>query len=214
MSLIVFEGIDASGKSSQAKLLFNYLKNKNVLVQMIKFPRYETFFGKIAGWNLTGKIGGMKLTPYLACLPFALDRWRAKSKIKNWLSQGKTVIIDRYTWSSVAHQAAKAKNIQKVVNWILWLEYQFLGLPKESKVIYLDIMVEQSQELMNKRKEKVYVKGKDDAEKDVKYQKKVLKIYRQLAKKNPHWIRVNNYDQQGKLLSLKKIFKLVVDKIF
>ncbi|MCG2691437.1 thymidylate kinase, partial [Microgenomates group bacterium] len=91
--LVVIEGIDGSGKSTQAKLLKADF--------LLAFPRYENFFGKIIKYLLHLKCG-QKINPYVLAFLFAADRLAAKPMIKRWLKEGKTVVLDRYTGSSQA----------------------------------------------------------------------------------------------------------------
>ena len=188
--LIVFEGIDGSGKSTQIELYFNYLKSKKIPARLISFPRYDQFYGSLSGRILRGELNGNQLSPYLFSLPFAADRLMAKDQINNWLKAGSTVLVDRYVWSSVAHQGAKDP---AVIDWIIKMEYEINRLPKEDQVVYLNLPVDVSQKLMKS-------KSKDEAEKDVDYQKKVYVLYQQLAEKY-HWQVIDCLDKQNHLLS-------------
>jgi len=194
--MIVLEGIDGSGKATQAKLL----KPDWCLA----FPRYDHFIGKVIKYLLHLKFG-QKINPYLLAWLFAADRWFSKTEINFWLKQGKTVVIDRYTGSSQAHQGAKLKGIEqeKLINWIDWLENKVYRLPKADKVFFLDLGPEKTQMLIAKRGRK-----KDAAEKDFNYQKKTYELYRQLAKRKK-WIIINSLDKKGKLLTAKEIHERI-----
>ena len=151
--LIVLEGIDGSGKSTQAKLLKADF--------LLAFPRYNYFFGKIIKLILHHE-WGKKLSPYLVAGFFALDRLMAKKTINGYLEAGKTVLLDRYTGSSQAHQGAKLTGAaqQKLIDWIDWLENKFFQLPQADKVIYLQVPPQISKKLMRSRQ-------KDEAEKEI-----------------------------------------------
>lgn len=179
--LIVFEGIDGSGKSTQVKL---FPADKK-----LSFPRYDHFFGRLIKLVLTRRWAS-GLSPYLVALLFALDRWLAKPIIIGWLKQGKTVALDRYTFSSMAHQGVKQKNL---VDWIYWLEFKVFRLPQPNKVIYLKVNPEVTQKLMAGR-------HKDLAEADYAYQQKTAKLYQVLAKKYQFTI-INCLDTKNRLLS-------------
>ncbi|MDZ7586313.1 MAG: dTMP kinase [Patescibacteria group bacterium] len=168
--LIVIEGVDGSGKSTQVKMFPADYK--------LAFPRYDHFFGKIIKIILHHE-WGKRLSPYLTAGFFALDRLMAKSMINSWLKEGQTVLVDRYTASSQAHQGAKLKGEkrQKLINWIGWLENKLFKLPLPDKVIYLKVPAEMSQRLMVGRKQK------DTVEKDLVYQKETVKVYEKLAKR-------------------------------
>jgi len=207
--LIVVDGTDGSGKTTQVKLLFNYLKQQNVPVETMDFPRYENVYGKIVKAILTSQ-WGQRLSPYLVALPFAMDRRAARGKILEWLKIGKVIIVDRYVTSSVAHQGAKleGKKREKLMKWIENLEYGFNQLVKEDLVIFLSLPFQASQKLI---KQRLKNKGKRDlVDVDVEYQRKVAGVYNQMAKKNKHWRAIKCVDVKGKLLSRQTIHKKVV----
>lgn len=181
MALIVFEGIDGSGKSTQAKLFPADSK--------LAFPRYHTFVGRLIKIVLTKKWAS-QLNPRAVAFLFGLDRWLAKPMITGWLKQGQTVVLDRYTYSSLAHQGAKQKNL---IDWIYWLEFKVFRMPLPDKVIYLKIDPAVSRRLMAGR-------NKDLAEADFKYQQATAKLYQALAKKY-HFTVINCVDNKNRLLS-------------
>jgi len=205
--LIVFEGTDGSGKSTQVKLLFNYLKRKGISSKIISFPRYDKFYGNLAGRVLKGEFGGNSLSPYLTALPFATDRLMAKKKINRWLDGGQIVLVDRYVGSSLAHQGAKLRGEKQkeLVEWVLRMEYKINQLPREDIVIFLDLPVNLTQNLLKIRNLK-----KDIAEKDVEYQKQSIKLYHDLIDKFKHWQTVKGVDEKGKLLSKDEMHQRIL----
>ncbi len=207
--LIVVDGADGSGKTTQVKLLFNYLKQKQILVETMDFPRYENVYGKIVKAILTSQWGQV-LSPYLVALPFAMDRRAARSKISEWLKAGKLVIVDRYATSSMAHQGAKleGRKREKLMQWIEKLEYGFNQLVKEDLVIFLSLPFEVSQKLI---KQRLKNKGKRDlVDVDANYQKKVVGVYKQMAKKSKHWRAIKGVDPKGKLLSRQAVHERIL----
>lgn len=195
--LIVLEGIDGSGKSTQAKLL--------KADWLLAFPRYDQFFGKIIRYLLHRKYG-QKINPYVLAFLFAADRFCAKPLINDWLSEEKTVVLDRYTGSSQAHQGAKVsgRKRQKLIAWIDWLENKFFQLPQADKVIYLQVPPQISKKLMRSRQ-------KDEAEKDFMYQQKAYQLYCQLAKAKK-W-QIINCVKKGKLLTSKEIHEEILSRL-
>ncbi|MCX6817122.1 MAG: dTMP kinase [Candidatus Beckwithbacteria bacterium] len=208
MSLIVFEGIDGSGKSTQVQMLFNYLKSKKVKVEKLDFPRYDCFFGKIIHFILHQK-WGKEISPYWVAWLFATDRLLAKRMINNWLKAGKTVLIDRYTGSSQAHQGAKlkGKEREKIINWIERLEDQWYGLPKADEVFWLKMPAQVTSQLISGRK-----REKDEAEKDLEHQRQAFEIYQQLAKRKK-WQIINSLDKNNQLLSAQKIHEEIISRL-
>ncbi|KKU61468.1 MAG: Thymidylate kinase [Candidatus Beckwithbacteria bacterium GW2011_GWB1_47_15] len=204
--LIVFEGIDGSGKATQAKLLFNYLKKRKVAVEEIAFPRYDTIHGQVVKRMLQGEFG-KSVNPYLACLPFALDRLMARDMIKNWLAQDKLVIADRYVTASMVHLSAflpQDKQQRKFMDWVAILEYQIHGLPLENLVVLLKVPARLSQKLMVK---------KDMVEKDLIYQKRVYNQYQQMAKKFGHWVVVECVDKKEEILPKSEVHQRVLEAL-
>ena len=113
--LIVFEGIDGSGKGTQTKKLFNFLKNKGIKTELFEFPFYsETFFGKEVGNYLNGEFGGLKeIHPKLSAMLYAGDRYEKRDELIKKLNQGYLIICDRYVPSNIAHQTAKYNDIKE-----------------------------------------------------------------------------------------------------
>ena len=190
--LMVLEGIDGSGKATQAKLLRPDF--------LVSFPRYDKFFGRVIKF-LLHLPWGQKINPYLLAGLFATDRWQAKKEINYWLNKGKTVVIDRYTGSSQAHQGAKLNGDkrEKIINLIDWLENKCFRLPQADMVFFLNLNSEKTRLLMAKRE-----REKDSAEKDLEHQEQAFKIYQQLAKRKK-WQIINCLDKSGKLLTAKEI---------
>src|SRR3989344_5855597 len=163
--LIVFEGIDGSGKATQAKLLFKYLKNKKIPLVLVSFPIYKSCWGKMVRRYLDGEFGGINnVDPYLASVLYAGDRLLVSEQIKNWIRAGKIVVCDRYTGSNIAHQAAKIKDQSeksKFIDWLEDFEYYQNKIPRENLVILLSIPVSKSQIIMKSRKKDIHEKDKD-----------------------------------------------------
>lgn len=208
--LIVVEGIDGSGKHTQVMALKKHFTKKGLRVKTIAFPRYDQFFGKLAGELLNGKLGDFsKVSPYLGALPYALDRREARDEIVGFLKKGYLVLADRYVSASLAHQTAKLPLGQrkKFVDWLIKVEYGFNRLPKEDLVLVLD--VEPSASRRRLKGEKVT----DKAEKSLSYQQRSRETYRMLAKRFKHWHMVSAEDSISEVTDkLIKIIKLRLDK--
>lgn len=212
---IVFEGTDGSGKATQLKLLIKYFKAKGYKSQTADFPQYYTsFFGKLVGRFLKGEFGGIdEVSPYLACLPYAGDRFQASKKIKKWLSEGKIVVSNRY-FGSQAHQVAKLpyKEQAKFLRFLEKMEYEVFGIPKEDIVIFLYVPPEIGQRLVDKKGKRGYVGGqkRDIHEASFSHQRKTSKMYFRLVKRYPYWIRLDCCDRQGNLMSPEEIHQKVL----
>lgn len=208
--LIVLEGIDGAGKTTQVQLLSAYLLRKGVSTEQIKFPRYETFFGQLVLQFLNGNLGSIdEVSPYLASIVFALDRSAIKEKLNELLAEGTTLILDRYVGSNMAHQAAKLpkEKREQYLEWVYRLEYIELGLPKEDIVIFLD-----TPPLLSKPRIK-WKEGVDIHEEDMEYQKETHRMYEKLCEKYPHWEKLPCMDVKYNLLSPETIHQQIVRKL-
>src|SRR4051812_801354 len=103
--LIVLEGSDGSGKTTQFNLLSERLKAAGYEIAVFNFPRYDKPSTHFVKQYLNGRYGpAAKISPYTASLFYALDRYEAGAEIKEALEQGKIVLCDRYVGSNMAHQ--------------------------------------------------------------------------------------------------------------
>lgn len=206
--LIVFEGIDGSGKATQAKLLLAWLKRRGYKTEYIDFPRYhDSFHGKVVGRYLKGEFGKLtEVNPYLASLSFALDRLTAKDELKRFLAQGKIVVANRYVSSNMAYQAARLKKSQRktFLSWLSEMEYKVHALPKEDLVIFLHLAPEIGQKLLDKRGERDLYEG------SLPYLKKVEKIYLALCRRSKNWMKIECASPAGNLKTKVEIHKSIV----
>lgn len=193
---IVFEGSDGSGKTTQAKLLTEYLAKNKIPYKHISFPRYtESLWGAMVRRYLDGDFG--KLDSYLASMLYAGDRFSASSQIRKWLVEGKLVVCDRYVASNIGHQAGKMANVSdqnNFINWLEKLEYEENEIPREDLVIYLSVPVEVSRKLMSTRKKL------DIHESEKKHLEHAFSVYGRIARARDYWQTIE-CTKKGKLLA-------------
>lgn len=212
---IVLEGTDGSGKATQLKLLVDFLKTQGYKVKQVDFPQYYTsFFGKLVGRFLKGEFGGIdEVSPYLASLTYAGDRFEAKERIRKWLDQGKFVVSNRYVGSNMAHQTAKLPRGEQIffLRFLEKMEYEVFKVPKEDIVIFPYLPVSIGQRLVDNKGKRKYIGGKkrDIHEADLSHQKKSSEVYLRLVKKYPHWAKIDCCDRKGNLRKPEEIHKLV-----
>lgn len=210
--LVVIEGTDGSGKTTQLSMAVGALEKQGVKTAVFDFPQYEkTFFGKFVKRFLTGEFGGLSdIDPYLASFPYAFDRWQAGEDIRKELVKGKMVFCNRFTGSSMAHQTSKLqKDKQKsYLDWVQEMEFEVLKTPKPDLVIFLHVDPELAYKLM---KERNHLTGRqlDIAESNLGHQKETEKIYLQLAKNNPEW-EIIECVRNGKIMSREEIHRKVM----
>ena len=211
MVLLVLEGIDASGKKTQAEMLVERLNDSGKKAVLLDFPSYETPFGKLITLYLKGKFGAKeKISKKFACLLYALDRYSRKEEIEGFLKKGFVVVLDRYTQANFAYQTAllEGSERKKMVSWIETVES---GLPKADAVVFLDVPPLQSQNLLSGRKNKIRGVKRDIHEKDFSFIKKVYGNYLKLSKEKK-WIVVSCMEK-GVLKSKGEISNLVFSSL-
>ncbi len=218
--LIVIDGIDGVGKATQTGLLVARLKKMKVKVKRIDFPRYyDNVFGKLIGECLAGKYGEfIRLHPKIVSVLFAADRFESKQQIETWLKKGYTVIADRYVSSNQIHQGGKIKNPKEKKEFLKWLdtiEHKVFGLPRPDAIIYLDLPVAMSMELLKQKTvhRKRYLEGKRDlAENDIKHLESSRKHALSIVQKANHWIKIE-CSKDGKILPRGYIHELVLKEV-
>lgn len=183
--LIVIEGLDGSGKATQANLLTKVLQEKGMKVRKVSFPDYESNSSALVKMYLAGEFGSHPddVNAYAASSFFAVDRYASYKK--DWEQDWKDgiVIADRYTTSNAIHQCSKLEESKwdKYLDWLFHYEYQLLKIPKPDVVIYLRVDPAISQKLLERRYE-----GQDKRdihEKDVEYLHRCQMAARHCAEK-------------------------------
>lgn len=151
--LIVIEGIDCSGKDTQTNLLIRSLRENGIQVEKFSFPNYDSPTGKIIGGPYLGKKqisktwfpeGPISVDPKVAALYYAADRKYNIHKITWLLDHGIHVILDRYVYSNMAHQASKIESEEKrfeMYQWLEKLEFDLLELPKPDIALFLHMPI-------------------------------------------------------------------------
>lgn len=164
--LIIIEGLDGSGKSTQTALLEEYFIKKGTAFKKIKLPDYESPSSTLVNMYLGGEFGSNAddVNPYAAGAFYAVDRYASfKLKWKTDYENGTLILADRYATSNSIYQMEKldVSEWEYYLKWSEDFEYNKIGIPKPDLVIYLDMPVEISQRLMTSRY------GGDEGKKDV-----------------------------------------------
>ena len=171
--LIVIEGLDGSGKSTQLELLPKGLKESGIDCRTVSFPIYEDDSSALVKMYLAGQFGTKPddVNAYAASCFYACDRYASyKKDWGKYYEQGGVIVSGRYTTSNAVHQCSKLppEMWEDFLTWLYDFEYVKLGIPNPDKVIFLDVPNEVSQKLMDSR----YSENggsKDIHEKDVEY---------------------------------------------
>ena len=218
--LIVIEGLDGSGKKTQTNLLHEYIKKLYPNTTYISFPDYGSPSSSLIKMYLNSEFGDdpSAVNAYAASSFFAVDRYVSYKKTWSKLYQnGHIIIADRYTTSNPIYQMSKLPEEEwsKYLAWLYDYEYNKLGLPVPDKVIFLDVPIEISQSLMEKR----YLdnNGKKDLhENNIKFLKKCKKISKYVADfDNWHIIKCMLNDKiKEKETIHKEILKALTEELF
>jgi dTMP kinase len=222
MKLFVIEGLDGAGKSTQIKLLKDFLLNQGFTCEYLHFPRTESpYFGELIARFLRGEFGSINdVDPYLVAMLYAGDRMDASGMIRTWLNNGNIVILDRYTYSNIAYQCAKIPDPDKqneLMEWIVKLEFEHFGIPKPDLNIFLDVPFTFTEaRLTTKRSgsDRDYLNGKTDIhESSLGFQKNVRDIYLRVAKKDSRLKVVDCINKEGGILFPEEIFEKLINSI-
>ena len=162
--LIVLEGTDGSGKSTQFSLLCRRMEAEGPPFHRIVFPQYQEPSSALVRMYLGGEFGSSPsdVNPYAASTFYAVDRYAAWKKV--WgrdYAAGKQILSDRYTTSNAVHQTGKLPESEweDFLRWLFDFEYGKLGLPEPSLVLYLDMPTEQAVENLRRRERETHTTG-------------------------------------------------------
>ena len=186
--LVVLEGIDGSGKSSQYRRLCERMEQDGIAYNPIVFPRYDKESSALIRMYLAGEFGTRPgdVNAYTASAFFAVDRFASYSS--DWgviYKNGGLILSDRYTTSNAVHQGCKLSDeeLPGFFDWLYDFEHEKLGLPSPDLVLYLDVDLETSLARMERRQADTHT-GADIHEKDVEYLGRCLRTAQRAAE---HW---------------------------
>ena len=210
--LIVIEGVDASGKATQTKLLYEYLLSKSDKTLKVEFPDYDSPSSALVKMYLSGEFGenANDVSPYIASTFFAADRFASyKTKWEKQYKDGYTIVFDRYVTANMLHQASKFSDEaqkRKFIDWLCDFEYGLYGLPEPTVKLFLDVPSEISAELMRERLNKFSgEEAKDIHERDKDYLYKTYENAKFVAAN--YGFKVINCVKDGKLRTIEDIQK-------
>lgn len=171
--LIVIEGTDGSGKSTQFRLLTDRLESEQVKFQKLVFPQYSEPSSALIRMYLGGEFGKnpSDVNAYAASAFYSVDRYASYRKVwGKWYEEGGLVVSDRYTTSNAVHQASKEPENKRedFLNWLYDFEYDKLGLPRPDLVIYLDVPTDFTEKMLRHRESETHTHA-DIHEQDMQY---------------------------------------------
>jgi dTMP kinase len=218
---IVFDGNDGSGKATQSKMLEVYLREKGVAAERVDFPAYDTnLFGKLIGECLAGKHGDfVTMDPKVASTLYACDRHESSAHIRELLDAGTVVIADRFTSANQIHQGGKIADIEKRKEFLEWLdtmEHEKLSIPRPDKILYLQVPLEMSLELLQKKRaqKNSNLEGAklDTVEEDRNYLERSHESAQYLLTTQPNWELVDCMSS-GEMRTVESIHQEILVKL-
>jgi dTMP kinase len=203
--LIAIEGIDGSGKHTQARLLEHTLLAKGFPVHATGFPQYESWFGQMIAKFLNGEFGPLEsVDPHFTAMLYAGDRFEVKRELESALDEGRIVLVDRYVGSNLAHQVARAPAAKRaeLLRWIEHLEYAIYGLPRENLILYLRVPPREAQKLIARKSLRNYTSAKHDIqEMNLRHLEDAAEMYDMLSRGRP-WATIQCFDAQNNAMRL------------
>lgn len=212
---IVLEGLDGAGKSTQIRMLRQLFADRGVESEYVHFPRFDSpVYGQLIARFLRGEFGGVQeVDPYLVALIFAGDRADAAPQIRQWLAEGKAVVLDRYVYSNVGFQCAKlpaGEERDRLADWIVNLEFGHNALPRPDLSLFLDVPFAFTERKLSEAREgddRDYLQdGQDIHEASLQLQQDVRSVYLASAAKDPSLRVVDCSDASGAMESPEGIF--------
>ncbi len=184
--LIVFEGVDGSGKSTQYKRLCGYLKERGISFRNLVFPRYSEPSSALIRMYLAGEFGDKPgdVNAYAASAFFAVDRYA--SYVQDWreyYQSGGLIVTDRYTTSNAVHQASELNPGERegFLHWLSDFEYGRMGLPAPDLVLFVDVELETALAHLRRREAETHTQA-DIHERDDSYLAASIEAARTAAK--------------------------------
>lgn len=192
--IIVFEGLDGSGKGTQSQKLSARMSANGIENSLYSFPNYKgTSFGLEVGKYLNGGFGNLNdIPPQFPVMLYAMDRFEMKKSIMADIAAGHNIIFDRYVPSNIAHQGVKLQESERAAfsDWVKRLEYNILEMPQPDVIVFLDAEPQIASANVLKKKKRDYTDAdKDMHESNDDYLVKVYEYYKRIALKEG-WITV------------------------
>jgi dTMP kinase len=198
--LIAFEGIDGTGKATQAALLRRYLNETGREAVLFDFPAYDSFVGKVLGELLSSnaskkKVDASTLPAKVMAMLFALDRVQFRDGIAEALAQGRIVIANRYTLSNSVFQSIRAG--EDISAWVDELEHTALGLPRPDLYLVLTGSVSSSKELVGAKGIRSYTESHDVYESNEKLLMSAQALYSSIKTPFSRKVEIDCLAQEG-----------------
>lgn len=217
--IFVIDGTDGSGKQTQLEKLIEDFEKEDIPYAKYSFPRYDSPSSSLVKMYLGGEFGedAQAISPYVASMFFSVDRYACyKQEMEKAISDGKVILLDRYTTANMVHQAGKISDLQerdKFLDWLYDLEFNIMGLPLPTEVFFLDMPIEKSEELMKNRPNKItHESQKDIHEKNEEHLKAAYGAGIYVAKKYG-WYHVKCVDSDNNIRTIEDIHSEIYEEV-
>jgi dTMP kinase len=206
---IVLEGIDGSGKGTQAGRLAETAVGAGRTVASFSFPLYDDNpFSRAIGQYLNGELGALDdVHPALSALLYACDRFHARPELERAIEEQDLVVCDRYVGSNLAHQGSQlqGEERERLLDWLVEVEYGEFRLPKPDLVVLLDAHPKLARELVAKKGARSYTSLEADIlESDEAHGDASREIYLELARRDD-WHVVGTAREDGRVRDIDEI---------
>jgi dTMP kinase len=206
---IALEGIDGSGKGTQAARLAETAAASGRTVASFSFPLYDDNpFSRAIGQYLNGELGALEdVHPALSALLYACDRFHTRPELERAIEERDLVVCDRYVGSNLAHQGSQlqGEERERLLEWLLEVEYGEFRLPKPGLVVLLDAHPKLARELVAKKGARSYTSLEADIlESDEAHGDASREIYLELARRDD-WHVVGTAREDGSVRDIDEI---------
>lgn len=222
MPIVVLEGVDGSGKSTQMDLLAQALRGKGLSVDTLHFPVLETpIYGDLIAQFLRGDLGSLAtVDPQLVALLYAGNRWELLPKLVEGKGPEHWLLLDRYYASNLAYQGAKVPqgpNREALISWIVRLEIERFRIPQADLTLYLRTPQSFAKSVLQNRKgipAPAYLHGqKDIHEANHDFQQEVRALFEQLGTILPNYHAIDCADAKGDMLPVEAIALRILRRV-
>ncbi len=218
--IFVIEGTDGSGKQTQLKRLQERFTEEGIDYKTVSFPNYDSPSSSLVKMYLAGDFGQdpTSVSAYIASTFYAADRYATfhKEGLIDYYNNGGIILADRYTTANMVHQTSKIrdeKERNKFLDWLFDFEFNLYGLPKPTKVFFLNMPPEASQRLMKDRENKITHESKKAIhDSNPEYLKESYKAACSLVDKFD-WHEVKCVDKEDNIRTIEDIHNEIFDCI-
>lgn len=216
--LIVIDGTDGSGKGTQTEILIKRLQDNGYDVATTDFPQYgKKACGPVEEY-LNGKYGSaQEVGPYRASILYAVDRYDASFVMKQWLSEGKIIVSNRYVAANMGHQGAKitkSEERKQYLDWLYHLEYTIFNIPKPDLNLILHVPSDIAYDLIAKKDDREYLNGKkrDIHEADISHLRQAEQVYLEIAEQFSDFTKIK-CAEDGNIMTRDEISDLIWEQV-